>query len=79
METSKSALLTMLKKFENLIKMNRANMRRLCQRMYLDNWKSPLHLTAGQQPCLRQQEDAGLAQREPYGGVGGGGLASQLA
>ncbi len=59
--------------------MNKANMRRLCQRMYFDNWKSPLHLTAGQQPCPRQQEDAGLAQREPYGGVGGGGLASQLA
>jgi hypothetical protein len=34
---------------------------------------------AGQQSCLRQQEDAGLAQREPYGGVDGGGLASQLA
>jgi hypothetical protein len=34
---------------------------------------------AGQQPCPRQQEDAGLAQIGPYGSVGGGNLASQLA
>jgi hypothetical protein len=64
------------KKFEKFIKMNRANIRRLYRRMwYLYNWKSQ----GGQQPCPRQQEDAGLAQREPYGGEGGGGLASQLA
>ncbi len=30
------------------------------------------------QPCRQQQEDAGLAQEEPYGGVGEGDLASQL-
>jgi len=34
-----------------------------------------INLPAGQQTCPRQQEDAGLAHR----GVGGGGLASQLA
>jgi hypothetical protein len=38
--------------------------------------KSPLQLPAGQQPCPRQQEDAGLAQGNLYGGVVGGGLAS---
>jgi hypothetical protein len=33
-------------------------------------------------PCQRLQENAGLAREDPtvsYGGVGGGGLASQLA
>jgi hypothetical protein len=45
--------------------------------MHLDNWKSPLYLQAGWHLCPRgQQEDAGLAQGEPYGGVGGGGLVS---
>ncbi len=34
-----------------------------------------INLPAGQQPCPRQQENTGLAQR----GVGGGGPASQLA
>jgi hypothetical protein len=38
------------KKLENFFKMNRANMGRLCRRMHLDNWRSPLHLPAGQQP-----------------------------
>ncbi len=52
-------------------------MRRLCQRMYLDTVIG--NSQAGQQPCPRQQEDAGLAKREPYGGVGGGGLVSQPA
>jgi hypothetical protein len=47
--------------------------------MHLDNWESPLHLPAGWHPCPRQQEDAGLAQGEPFGGVGGGGLASWLS
>jgi hypothetical protein len=46
--------------------------------MYLDNWKSPLHLQAGRHPCPQQQEDAGLAQEEPHGGVGEGDPASQL-
>ncbi len=40
--------------------------------MHLDTW-IPLHIQAG------QHEDAGLTQGEPHGGVGGGGLASQLA
>jgi hypothetical protein len=62
------------KKFEKLIKMNRANMRRLWRRMVITG-----NPKAGQQPCPRQQEDAGLAQRDPYGGVDGGGLVSQLA
>ncbi len=44
--------------------------------MHLDTQKSPLHLTAGWHLCPRQQEDAGLAQGEPYGGVDGEGLAS---
>ncbi len=30
------------------------------------------------QPCRQQQEDAGLAQEEPHGGVGEEDLASQL-
>jgi hypothetical protein len=40
--------------------------------MHLDNCKSPLRLQAGWHLCPREQEDAGLAQGEPYGGVGGG-------
>jgi hypothetical protein len=44
--------------------------------MHLDTRKLPLHLPAGRHLCPQQQEDAGLAQGEPYGGVGGGGLAS---
>jgi len=43
--------------------------------MDLDNWKSPLHLQVGWHLCPRQQEDAGVAQGKPYGGVGGGGLS----
>ncbi len=39
---------------------------------------APLHLPAGQHPCPRQQEDAGMALGEPYEGMDGGGLASQL-
>jgi hypothetical protein len=31
--------------------------------------KLPLHLPAGQHSCPQQQEDAGLAQGEPYQGV----------
>jgi hypothetical protein len=46
--------------------------------MHLDSCKSPLRLPAGRHSCPRQQEDAGLAQGELYGGVGGGGLASLL-
>jgi len=49
--------------------------------MHLDRWKSPFHLPAGRHPCLRQQEDTGLARGDltvSCGGVGGGGLASQL-
>ncbi len=34
------------------------------------------HLQGGWHLCPRQQEDAGLAQGEPYEGVGGGGLSS---
>ncbi len=44
-------------------------MRNWCRRMHLDSWKLPL-------------EDAGLAHgglTVSFGGVGGGGLASQLA
>ncbi len=47
-----------------------------------DSWKSPLDLLAGWHPCLRKQEDAGLAHgglTVRCGGVGGGGLGSQLA
>ncbi len=33
------------------------------------SWKSPLHLSTGQCSCKKQQEDAGLAQGEPYRGV----------
>jgi hypothetical protein len=50
--------------------------------MNLDSWKSLLDLLAGWHPCLQKQEDAGLAHGGlmiGYGGVGGGGLASQLA
>jgi hypothetical protein len=50
--------------------------------MHLDSWKSPLDLLAGWHPCLRKQEAAGLAHAGlmgSCGGVGGGGLASQLA
>ena len=36
-------------------------MRNWCRRMHLDSWKSPLDLLAGWHPCLREQEDAGLA------------------
>jgi hypothetical protein len=36
--------------------------------MHLDNWKSPLHLQAGEHLCQRQQEDEGLAQGAPFGG-----------
>jgi hypothetical protein len=64
----------MVKKFDEFI-------RNLCQRMHLDRWKSPFHLPAGRHPCLRQQEDTGLARGDltvSCGGVGGGGLASQL-
>jgi hypothetical protein len=50
--------------------------------MHLDSWESPLDLLVGWHPRLRKQKDAGLA----YGGstiscrgVGGGGLAIQLA
>jgi hypothetical protein len=50
--------------------------------MHIDSWKSPLDLLAGWHPCLRKQEDAGLVHgglTVRCGGVGGGGLASQLA
>ncbi len=47
--------------------------------MHLDNWKSPLHLQAGWHLWPRQQEDTGLAQGEPYGGLGEGGLSSLLS
>ncbi len=58
-------------------------MRGECRRMHLDSCKSPLRLPAGRHSCPRQQEDAGLAQGEPYRGVrcgtvSGGGLASLL-
>ncbi len=57
-------------------------MRNWFRRMPLDSWKSPIDLLAGRHPCLRKQEDAGLAYgglRVIFRGVGGGGLASQLA
>ena len=47
--------------------------------MHLDNWKSPLRYIFKQDGTTAQdsaQEDAGLAQGEFYGGVGGGGLSS---
>ncbi|MFN9942336.1 MAG: hypothetical protein ACK56I_22970, partial [bacterium] len=50
-------------------------------RINLDSWNSSLDLLAGWQPCQRKQEDAGLAHGGlplSCGGVGGGGLASQL-
>jgi hypothetical protein len=56
--------------------------RNWCRRMHLDSWKSPLDLLAGWHPCLRKQEDAELAHLGLMvicRGVGGGGLASQLA
>jgi hypothetical protein len=40
--------------------------------------KLPLHLPAGQRSCPQQQEDAGLAQGEPYRGVREGDQATQL-
>ena len=74
---TKRALFTMLKK---ILKTNRDEQDKYekiqCRRMHLDNWKSPLHLQAGWHLCPRQQEDTGLAQGEPYGGVGEGGLSS---
>ncbi len=33
------------------------------------SWKLSLHLLAGQCSCPQQQEEAGLAQGEPYRGV----------
>ena len=56
--------------------------RNWCRRMNLDSWKSLLDLLAGWHPCLQKQENAGLAHGGlmiGYGGVGGGGLAFQLA
>ncbi len=56
-------------------------MRNWCRRIHYDSWKSPLDLLAAWHPCLRKQEDAGLAHgglSVSCGGVGGGGLASQL-
>jgi hypothetical protein len=56
-----------------------------CRRMHLDSWKSLLNLLAGWHPSLRKQEDAALVHGGltvscgQCGGVGGGGLASQLA
>jgi hypothetical protein len=57
MEATIRALFTMLKKSLNI---SRTNMRR-----EEDNQKLPLHLPAGRHLCPQQQEDAGLAQREP--------------
>jgi hypothetical protein len=57
-------------------------MRKWCCRMHLDNWESPLDLLDGWHPCLPKQKDAGLARGGlmiKCGGVGGGGLAIQLA
>ncbi len=76
METSLRPLFTMLKESLNI---SSTNMRIKCQRMHLDTRKSPLQLPSGRHFCPRQQEDAGLIQEEPYEGVGGGGLASQLS
>jgi hypothetical protein len=82
MSYKKSTAYDAEKKSEKLIKMNRANIRRLCRRANIRRLCRRMVITgnpkAGQQPCPRQQEDAGLAQREPYGGVDGG-LVSQLA
>jgi hypothetical protein len=44
-----------------------------CSRMHLDSWKSPLDLLAGWHPCLRKQEDAGLAQGGLAVSCGGSG------
>ncbi len=57
-------------------------MRNCCCRMNLDSWKSSLDLLAGWHTCLQKQENEGLAHGGlmiGYGGVGGGGLAFQLA
>jgi hypothetical protein len=57
-------------------------MRNWYRRIHLDSWKSPLDLLAGWHTCLRKQEGAGLAHGGltlSCGGVGGGGLAFQLA
>ncbi len=76
METSIRALFTMLKESLNI---SSTNMRIKCQRMPLDTRKLPLQIPSGRHFCPRQQEDAGLVQGEPYGGVDVGDLASQLS
>ncbi len=47
----------------------RTSIRKMVSEDGSGSWKLPLHLTAGQRSCPQQQEDAGLAQREPYRGV----------
>ena len=72
---NKSTVYTGKKMFDKFI-------RNWCRRMHLDSWKSPIDLLAGRHPCLQKQENAGLAHGGlmiGYGGVGGGGLAFQLA
>jgi hypothetical protein len=56
--------------------------RNWCRRMHLDSSKSPIDLLAGRHPCIQKQEGKGLSHgglTVSCGGVGGGGLASQLA